>query len=427
MEGCVLVSFIGRGQQPSDPVTGGASRSGYVRTRYRFPADGSGAPHIETASVFGAALLRWLRRQGQGVTTWLVLGTSGSMWADLVEAVEDMTNDAVEESWQEVAQAGEESRVDAQLLARWQSALQPLLAPTSLALRLVDPKGTGEDMWEALYQTIPRGSKVILDITHAFRHQPVLASFMIVALRWLLELQGVDLYYGALRMSGPPEGTTPVYRLSLCNRLFEAAEALATFRHTGDYVPLARQIELADEVRGQIERAAFIDEIHGHAHQSVRGLMRTIEALRLPALERSLADLLVDALRWSERTDLVHRMAWRARHALEHRQFSKAVMLLFEAIRVASARRFLESSEAADVMQSEVREKGTQRLRQWLEQKGQPWTDIWEDLREVRNAVSHAGRANRAGAQRALASPEAFAELFERGESLLKELYGEPN
>lgn len=240
----VVVSFIGRGRLSADP-----SGRRYLQTIYRFP-DGS----EEEAAFFGAAFLRWLEKRDFRLQRWIVMGTSQSMWDALYEALPfEARERLLEESldlWQKVFEAKERGEADQEIVNRWEAALRRYLPNLDLRLRVVGAANSEESqmcMWEELMRAVDEGDRVLLDITHGFRHQPALTAFMLVLLKWLKNIEGFELYYGAFEMAkeGDP---CPVLRLSTCNLLTQVAEALAIFRTTGNFAQLAEVLPL-DEHR----------------------------------------------------------------------------------------------------------------------------------------------------------------------------------
>ena len=77
------------------------------------------------------------------------------------------------------------------------------------------------------------GENLSLDVTHGFRHLPMLA---LVAARYLARVVSVkveELYYGALEMT-TPDGETPVLRLGGLLAMLDWVEALAPYDKDGD-------------------------------------------------------------------------------------------------------------------------------------------------------------------------------------------------
>jgi hypothetical protein len=77
-----VVSFLGTGQKQNPPD----KSSGYRTTTYRF-ARPEGGEFLDTTSLFGTALIRFLRETNVAIDRWVVLGTSASLWSELSQVL----------------------------------------------------------------------------------------------------------------------------------------------------------------------------------------------------------------------------------------------------------------------------------------------------------------------------------------------------
>ena len=408
----VAVSFIGRGRLAQPP-----SERRYVTATYRFP-DGS----KEEAAFFGAAFLRWLERKGEKPQRWLVMGTSQSMWDALYEALPSEAQDRLMDEnvnlWQRVFEAKERGEADQALIGQWESALRKFLPDLDLRLRVVGAADSEESqmrMWQELMDAVDEGDRIFLDITHGFRHQPALAAFMVVLLRWLKSIEGFELYYGALEMAQSQEGPCPVLHLSLCDLLARTAEAMAVFRTTGNFAPLAEILPLDNGTRKRVEEVAYADEINQQARSAAKEVLKALDNLRADPVRSAVVDVLKEPLRWAEQEGLPQRMARRARFALEHGQFLKAIILLYEAMLVVGCQLY----RTGDPMTWEARRLALQCFRDRLPPQD---LEVLTKVENLRNAVVHGGRGQEADVKRALHSPDAFRQIFEEGEALLRRL-----
>jgi CRISPR-associated Csx2 family protein len=412
----VLISFIGKGRFVPGGTT--TSYSGYERTKYCFPAE-QGCPEEEySTSLFGAGLLQRLRTLQQPVARWLVMGTAQSIWANLIEA-------APEEEWEAligpsdvVQQQVAQERVTQPLLDTWQAAMTAALGKTTCRCRLVGAADTEESqmcIWQALVDTVEPGDSIVLDITHGFRHQPVLTSFMVMTLRWLREVKQVVLYYGGLELKGN-RPASPVLRLDICNRLIEATEAVATYRHTGNYGPLADQLESSLALANHVQAVALADETNQQARTAAKDILKRLNTTALDPIEITLIPLLREPLEWAVEETLAQRMARKARFAYGHGQYFKSISLLWEAIRVAATEIYgLGNAEWEDREEAENQLRSDSLLT--FEEK-----QTLNDIECLRNAVLHGTRSRRPLVVRALASLPEFRSIFNAGDQLLQRL-----
>jgi len=63
----------------------------------------------------------------------------------------------------------------------------------------------------------------VVDITHAFRHMPVIIAFSIMMLKHIKNISDIMVYYGAYELKGDEE-YTPVLKIDFINTLVSYAE-----------------------------------------------------------------------------------------------------------------------------------------------------------------------------------------------------------
>ena len=190
-----LISFLGKSRKDLD--------AGYQRATYRF----ENGEQVQT-TFFGAALMERLRPQRT-----LLLGTAGSMWDALAIDVES-------NEWSELGEATERGEVNQALLDRAASCTRGAMAGAELVL-IPYCRDEAEQMrlLTDIAAHVGVGEQVVLDITHGFRHLPMLA---LVAARYLAHVRQavvIDIYYGALDMTA--QGITPVVKLDGLLRMLD--------------------------------------------------------------------------------------------------------------------------------------------------------------------------------------------------------------
>lgn len=143
----------------------------------------------------------------------------------------------------------------AEALHRWHPEAQVKLLATEMAWngangahvrehhpdfeRILIPEGRTEaEAWElfgAMTDAVPPGSRVIFDITHGLRSLPMLGFLALSYLRVVRNVTIERVYYGALELTPREEGAlTPVVDLTPLVRLLDWAQAAKRFQDTGD-------------------------------------------------------------------------------------------------------------------------------------------------------------------------------------------------
>ncbi|HRF74088.1 MAG TPA: TIGR02221 family CRISPR-associated protein [Accumulibacter sp.] len=258
-----LISFLGKGQPDQ--------QTGYRTANYRFDAGFSRA-----VPFFGLALTEYLKPD-----RLVLVGTAGSMW-DVFFHREGVDDEAV----LELMAAVEGGTVDQSLLQLPQRQLGERLGVPVDCLLIPyarDPAQQAEIL-RLLAAVVHPGEKLCIDVTHGFRHLPMLA---LVAARYLARVGGVkveELYYGALEMT-TPEGETPVLRLGGLLAMLDWVDALASYDKDGDYGVFSPLLAADGMEKGRADllaRAAYFERTSNpvKAREKLTDVFRTVEAHR---------------------------------------------------------------------------------------------------------------------------------------------------
>lgn len=305
-----LISFLGKGR--ADPATG------YRTATYRF--DAGFAP---TVPYFGLALTEYLKPD-----RLILAGTRGSMW--------DVFFDQQGECDEALIDAVAAERVDDMLIAIHERRLAEKLGIPVRCLLIPYAETTAEQVaiLGSLAGAVQQKETIVLDITHGFRHLPMLA---LVAARYLSHIAKVDvseLYYGALEMT-PPDGETPVLRLGGLLQMLNWVESLATYDKDGDYgvfAPLLAKDGMEPERANLLARAAFYERTSNpvKAKETLAGIFPSMKSHQ-GALGNLFRDELTKRVGWFRGAT---RQDWELSLAdayLERRDYVRAATFLFEA------------------------------------------------------------------------------------------------
>ena len=409
----VLVSFIGKGQPDG-------SSSGYRTTQYTFP-DSWQSPEL---SVFGIALLTYYEQYlRQPIDRWLVLGSPQSNWDALLEAVpEDQRDSALNQVYgtiRDAVKAEEQSpsasgigQLTQPLLDKWSDALSERLQPMVVKCQLVgwcEAPTSQLQMWRVLSVEVPERSELVLDITHGFRHQPMLLAPMVVLLGMLKNLSGVELYYGALDMD------RRVLKLDLFPELLEYIQHLSLLQTSGDYEPLGKAL-IEESLHDQLAQIAFMERTNrpinpNRVHKFLAQAQRTLPA------EHPLKSDLLDYMRTQMQKHLqpshLERLLARADEAAEHRDYVVAYTLLFETI-VAFAvyQKYPNPQEA--MLDHQCRSHAFSELCH------RDTTGVLKTLRNVRNTIVHASQPPDGATQKALESDEELQAFYKKASQTVR-------
>jgi CRISPR-associated Csx2 family protein len=231
-----LITFLGRAPK---------HQRSYRTTRYTFP-DGH-----RTAPV---AFLGWPLREWLACDRVVVLGTAGSMWDHLFEGDLDL-GDQGERQRLHLIDAVERKAVERRHLAPLEPVLSERLGHEALLLLIPYCRTEAEqvELLRIMADAIARGAAVHLDITHGFRHLPMLALLAALHLRVVKQARIEGIWYGAY---DEDTGEAPVHDLAGLLRIADWVAALTTFDKDGDYGVFA---PLLGEIGEPLRRAAFFE------------------------------------------------------------------------------------------------------------------------------------------------------------------------
>jgi len=308
-----LISFLGKGRVDA--------KTGYRTATYRFD-DG----FVRTVPFFGLALTEFLQPD-----RLVLVGTAGSMW-DVFFDRDGAGADTIE-----LMEAVEQDRVSPALLEQHSRLLEQKIGIPVQCVLIPFARNTAEqiEVLTLLAAQVHAGERLSLDVTHSFRHLPMLA---LVAARYLSHVSKVtvsELYYGALEMTGP-DGITPVLRLSGLLRMLDWVEALATYDKDGDYgvfAPLLKADGMEPNRASLLEKAAFFERTSNpvKAREALSSVFPSIEEHH-----GGLSDLfkqeLIKRVNWFRAPERYQWEAALARASLDRSDYLRAATFMFESV-----------------------------------------------------------------------------------------------
>jgi len=218
-----------------------------------------------TNSYFGLALIKHLGNVGRPPDRVVVFGTSGSMWDEfLATMLDDVFTGEDRETLREQAENGQ---VTTEQLDCWQAALRAAMkeqyGTEEIDLRILSSHLVSPDEQIGLVREITEAvrhqDRIVLDVTHGFRHLPLLSCFAALTMRRIRRAQVEGIYYGAWEMRDT-EGIAPVARLDGLLQIIDWLSAFEVSEATGDlsvFEPALRQIDSPAEIIVNVREAGF--------------------------------------------------------------------------------------------------------------------------------------------------------------------------
>lgn len=430
----VLISFIGTGFITKDEKSVNTSKGKYLKTPYKFNFEND--EKVFESSIFGSALLQYLKTKDQQVERWLVLGTKESIWCDLIDLFGEekqeeilMSNEKIYSTWEHLYNEAEKyrgnrnykSEIIQEDLNYWQNVLTEHLKETNLICQIV---GTASDtdsqkrLFETLLNYINSGDNLVFDVTHGLRNQPIIASFVLMYLRWLRNINDIDFYYGAIDLGGE------VVKLDFCKEILKATEATAIFKETGNFVSIGKCLNVGEEFNSDLEKINFADEMNRTDTRLAKKAISKIRTSESSPLHSSLSDELMKAVKWSEQSSLAQKLKHKSAEAFDHKQFLKSISLLHEAIFVAYGEKYLPK-ENLRLETYKDRKIAREKLESAIEGKSDE--QILKNIGKLRNSIIHGtdanGREEEAKiAREAIVDEIKFRKIFKEGQKLLNRI-----
>jgi CRISPR-associated Csx2 family protein len=305
-----LIGFLGKQQK------------GYRTATYRFDAGFS-----REVPFFGMALAEFLKPD-----RLILLGTSGSMW-DVFFDHETSDND---DGLMRLIEAASENKVTRPMLADHARRLSERLGyPVDCQLiPYARDEAEQSAVLAELAEALTAKERIVLDVTHAFRHLPMLALVAARYLKHVRQIEVEDIYYGALEMT-PSGGETPVLRLGGMLKMLDWVDALATYDKDGDYGPFGQLLQADGMEPGRaklLDKAAYFERTNNpvKARETLTSVFPSVEHHDGP-LGKLFRDDLVKRISWFRGPS---RDAWEqslARAYLDRRDYVRAATFMYEA------------------------------------------------------------------------------------------------
>ena len=388
-----LISFLGRVPK---------SENGYRPTTYTF----DGEPDEPTAFI------GWTLRRRLQPDRLVILGTAGSMWDHLFE--KDIVLGAQAEDGRLALQDATETKTVTEALLE---PLIPLLAQQlgcEVRLVLIPYCRTEVEQLELLgimAAEVNPGDQVHLDVTHGFRHLPMLALLSALHLRQVKKAEISGIWYGAYDFDTKE---SPVYNLAGLLHIADWVEALNTFDKDGDYGVFAALMQApAPAAARLLQESAFYERTTrpGQARNKLLELTLLLDQQPLIGIGALFAPTLHARLSWHREDRLYLRQQALARLYLEHGDFLRAALLGFEAF----ITRLMQQQGMTNPDHWEQRET----VKKEYEARNKtlhPRSDEYRRyclLRDLRNHLAHGNMSPQAEIQKALASAEQLRDFLD--------------
>jgi len=401
----ILISLIGKGKKVKEDT------KGYQKTKYQFP-DNNRTVSDETA-FFGKELFKYLKGNLKlNVEKWIIFGTSTSCWSEIIELIGRDADEKLENLYYKVFEEEDnEDGVSKSTLKEWEDAIGKCLGESRLHFIDVNPTEYSSFV-NTLMEVIPEDKeyKIVLDLTHGYRHMPFVISFSLTYLANFKKIKEIEVYYGAFEMA-PKSEIKPVLKIDLINELYSLSTAYNMYEKLGYFSLFLENIGIKNShnVYFKLEMNRQLKKSLQKLTEQLNEKEKDVELYLKEPIKKIREDL--DSLTNLKYLD--ERMVKRAMFYFEKKQYLKSLILLYEAIIILAGRFY----KISDYLNYEEREKirkkikaETMRRNSWLFFQNNEEGNLFNNLEYVRNSAVHG--SNSKSNQEYLENCANFQDLF---------------
>jgi len=386
----VLISFLGTGKKAQ-----GEGKQEYEKANYQLP-DGN----LQESSLITSVLYKYLQPD-----RLIVIGTPESIWSELSKI--DPENLGKGALYEKIFEITWNQKMTLEMLKEWEHFLNKNLS-ADIKLYLLDSNDTeAEKIFEFLNEGIPENTEeVYLDITHAFRHFPIVAAFSLPVLKYLKNFKTLKLTYGKLKKFPNP---SPVIFMKIPTHLMELLEAISLAENTGNFEKFA-EILKEPKIKELYLRTETNRKI---SNQQFKKLAKKLSPKKENIIQEISVNYLTEKVfKEIKGESLAIRMAKRALFFAKRNQFLKAYTLIYEAL--------INTQTGINGKNNfEIYRKKKEMLENSLnpEQK-----KIYEIIKNLRHTIAHGSDPQDYSLQQILNSEKELREWVLKGYQLIEEI-----
>jgi CRISPR-associated DxTHG motif protein len=234
----------------------------------------------------------------------------------------------------------------------------------------------------AITRDLPTDDGIILDVTHALRHLPMLGLLSVFYLRAVAKTRIEAIYYGALEQT--QDNKTPVLRLDGLLKLYEWIRALENFNKDGDYGAF-RSLFNYEKLPGDLlAEAAFLERVANASlgSQKLNTAMGKIDAgAAMSAAGKLFLPLLNQRTEWRKGKDRAQRERRLATDYLGRADYLRAAQFGYES--------FISAQTRGDLNEYDARKEADAYLSEKAKAHAMESPANFSTLKNLRNALAH--------------------------------------
>ncbi len=380
-----LITVLGR---PGKDASGQ-----YRRASYAF-ANGK---KTEPLAFFGWALNELIRPDRM-----VIIGTSGSAWDHLVEGDLDLGDSGLLDREALIDASSRKSVTQDHL-----DKLSPYLSKTlgcSVELKII-PHAQNEHQQIAILELLAKwlgdNETVHIDVTHGFRHLPMILLLAALYLRRIKNAHIEKVWYAAF---DPDTNEAPVLDLSGLLRLAEGLQAVSSYDADGNYsvfIPILEQSGVPSDIIDALRQGAYYENILnvGAATAQLRRVNSGLQSIALNPEMELLYPLIQERMQWVNEDKQFQKITRLARGAFERRDYLRAILYAYESVITRICQQ-----QKADINDFDARENAQKKYQDQIQSP--EIRSRYKLLKNLRNQVAHGTRGSKREVQQALLNEE---------------------
>ena len=260
-------------------------------------------------------------------------------------------------------------------------------------------------------------TEVTLEVSHGFRHLPMIAVVAAVYLQAVRDVQVRDIWYG---FYDPDTDVGTVHDLKGLLRLFDRVRALSQFEHGGDYGVFATLLaaEGRTEFEAPLRKAAFFERTtrDGPAKERIGTVAGNLGRTPLTGVAGLFQAALEDRLAWVREGSPQQRQRALASRYLERRDYLRAVVYAFEAFITHLVYHEGKGNHASHEDREQAKKEYEAREKEKKAETGcySAVYPAYRELRDIRNALVHVSRPFDRKVEKAVKSEEELRKLISK-------------
>ena len=360
-----LISFLGKSY---------ASEEGYREATYQIE-------DFECTTAYSAFALS----QHINPKKIIILGTSGSMWDVLIEA--HATGSKEEDSRLKLMDLASKNKVDNAILQKLTPIIEASLQ-RPVEMKIIPYAKTNKEqirILSSIADSINEKETVVMDVTHGFRHLPMLGLLASHYLERIKQVNIEGIYYGALEMT--EAGKTPMLNLSGLLETMNWIQAITAYDASGNYGYFADLLEKSGWSKNEadnLRQAAFFERTNNisKTKEKLSTINKALEK-RDGAFLKLFGDVLQQRLSWWKKGG---RADWE--HSLAKRYFNRRDYLRSSV--------FLQEASISNKLSKEEQNEYKAREKNCTSMIALRKKSLFNQLRVMRNGMVHGIRGEAA-------------------------------